>query len=997
MRKSVFVVFFMILLAGSASAEPAQLPQYKLNVSFDIEKSLLKGRAEIMLPDGAELAVHVDGLSVTSIMMNGNAVEPPEDEFQAEGRVEIIYEGTFNRAETDFKNSGVVSGGIVSAEGIFLTGMWYPSIEGLAHYRLKALLPDGFQAVSEAEEVTVAGTSSGTQYSFSFPHPLDGINLVAAHYTVEKETFEGIEIFAYFFREDAGLIKTYMEHTKKYIMMYGELFGRYPYKRFSIVENFLPTGYSMPTFTLLGRTVVRLPFIVSTSLGHEVLHQWFGNYVFADYEKGNWVEGLTSYLADHFYDDQKGRGWKHRKKLLLDYSNYVNRDNEIPLCRFMGRKDFATKAIGYGKGAMVFHMLKKQVGDENFYSALKTLVGGMKFKQASWDDIMEAFQKTAGKDLEWFFKQWLTVKGSLCISVKDARSIMLKGVPFVSFQLIQKSGPWQFNLPVRVVTDKGEFNFLLAAKKEKEFFEISVDRGGMPLELIIDADYDLMRELSEDEIPPVVSGLLGDDNRLVAVPDGKGEAYGSLSHGLKVKGFNVVKESDVSDKVIKSSSILFLAQDGPVVNRLFGKKYRTIASDNDTGVTLTVRKNPLNSARVVVIAKGSPGQLMPVLKRKIFHYGRYSTVRFQDGRVVLKETAGSDRGIRCSLYSPVMGVKPEKMQSLDDIISSIVDVPVIYVGEGHTMYEDHMVQLHIIRSLHENGCRFAIGMEMFQTPFQSSLDNYIAGHITEKKFLKESEYFKRWKYNYHLYREIIDYARAKGISIVALNQKQEIIKKVSRGGIDALTADERKSIPDDMDLSDEKYRQSLKEVFSLHGAGMGMDFNNFYQAQVLWDETMAHSVNEFLVGNPGYQMVVIAGSGHIAYGSGIPKRLYRLNGKKYVTLVNVKAGSPITGIADFVLFPESRSPLRAPVLGIIIDKSEGMVRINMVKKGSLAWKAGLKKKDRLMYIDNMEIRDVDDVHIALLDKKQGDTIKITVLRKRFLFGNKERLFSIVVP
>ena len=76
--------------------------------------------------------------------------------------------------------------------------------------------------------------------------------------------------------QDIALADTYISHSKKFLEKYEKLLGKYPFKRFAIVENILPTGYAMPTFTLLGRDVVRLPFIVKTALEHEVLHQWFG-------------------------------------------------------------------------------------------------------------------------------------------------------------------------------------------------------------------------------------------------------------------------------------------------------------------------------------------------------------------------------------------------------------------------------------------------------------------------------------------------------------------------------------------------------------------------------------------------------------------------------------------------------------------------------------------------------------------------------------------------
>jgi uncharacterized iron-regulated protein len=287
-------------------------------------------------------------------------------------------------------------------------------------------------------------------------------------------------------------------------------------------------------------------------------------------------------------------------------------------------------------------------------------------------------------------------------------------------------------------------------------------------------------------------------------------------------------------------------------------------------------------------------------------------------------------------------------------------------------------------------------MEMFQRPYQQSLDDYLSGKLTEKEFLKSSEYYKRWNYNYFLYKEIMDFALANRIPVIALNQKEEIIKKVSKNGIDSLTEEERKDIPEDMDMSDEEYKKRLENVFFQHGSGMSMNRDNFYQAQILWDETMAHTINNYLKNNPDQQMVVIAGSGHIEYGSGIPKRVHRLNRKNYVTLLNAKADSPITGLADYVLFPEPMSSQSSPVLGILIDKEDEKVKIKGVSIGSLAGKAGLKSGDILLSVDDMEIRDVDDVRIALFDKKEGDIVKVKVLRERFLLKDKKLEFSIEI-
>jgi aminopeptidase N len=254
---------------------------------------------------------------------------------------------------------------------------------------------------------------------FCFDHPLRNLTLIAGRYQVEKERHGEVDVYSYFFAEDSELSKTYREHTKKYLDMYEKYLGKFPFRRFAVAENFLPTGYALPTFTLLGKDIVRLPFIVETSLGHEILHQWFGNLVYTDEKSGNWAEGLTTYLADHMYEEMKEKGWDYRKQIMVSFRSYVAAGKDFPLSSFTGRVNRASAAIGYGKSAMVFHMLRKTVGDEIFFSSLRSFIGKNSFRAASWAQIREAFEAGNGKNLDWFFKQWIDEPGTPELEIKN--------------------------------------------------------------------------------------------------------------------------------------------------------------------------------------------------------------------------------------------------------------------------------------------------------------------------------------------------------------------------------------------------------------------------------------------------------------------------------------------------------------------------------------------------------------------------------------------------
>jgi uncharacterized iron-regulated protein len=117
-------------------------------------------------------------------------------------------------------------------------------------------------------------------------------------------------------------------------------------------------------------------------------------------------------------------------------------------------------------------------------------------------------------------------------------------------------------------------------------------------------------------------------------------------------------------------------------------------------------------------------------------------------------------------------IAPGDGRSFDQLLSALDGKRVIFVGESHDRYDHHLNQLAVIRGLHERGADLAIGTEFFQEPFQPDLDEYVAGRIDEKTLLRKTEYFERWRFDYRLYRDIVTYARDKGIPLRANTRNQ---------------------------------------------------------------------------------------------------------------------------------------------------------------------------------------------------------------------------------
>ncbi|MEL7140950.1 MAG: ChaN family lipoprotein [Cyanobacteria bacterium J06643_4] len=212
-----------------------------------------------------------------------------------------------------------------------------------------------------------------------------------------------------------------------------------------------------------------------------------------------------------------------------------------------------------------------------------------------------------------------------------------------------------------------------------------------------------------------------------------------------------------------------------------------------------------------------------------------------------------------------------------EALAAIAEAQVVYLGENHNSEADHAAQLEIIETMAAEQ-EIAIALEMFQRPYQDAVDGYLAGELTEAEFIEQSEYETRWGFDWELYAPILRYAKANQIPVIALNTPTEVTRQVATDGLESLTGDALTYIPpiDEIDTTDTDYRESISAVFSAHGgAGHSLSFENFFAAQVLWDETMAEGIVKQLEAEPTRQVIVLAGEGHIAYDYGIPNRVTR--------------------------------------------------------------------------------------------------------------------------
>lgn len=219
----------------------------------------------------------------------------------------------------------------------------------------------------------------------------------------------------------------------------------------------------------------------------------------------------------------------------------------------------------------------------------------------------------------------------------------------------------------------------------------------------------------------------------------------------------------------------------------------------------------------------------------------------------------------------LMGEPVEMETMLDDL----ADVKIIYLGEVHTIARHHKLQTDLLDRLKGRGVKPALGMEMFSTQHQAVLDRWLSGKQSINDLIRELGK-EHWT-NLKDYESVLTTARDLGIHVVGLNAPDDLVRKIAREGLDGLSAKEKASLPEDLEQIDPLNDRLLRLRLRVHKAFEAKSLDNIVLAQALRDATMARAVVEFLNSPKGKDtvMVVVAGSGHINYGLGIPERVKR--------------------------------------------------------------------------------------------------------------------------
>ncbi len=573
-----------------------------------------------------------------------------EDGIKEAFEITIYYEGKiYNKpSETNLVQRHANSIGIISAidgEGIYLPGSaFYPKTDkDIAKFDGTIKIPNDYTVITSFIDQEISDGKYKI-YKVKTDFSIDDLTIVGGKYFENKMDFDKITVKLFTYKSNAKL-SNYLNAVKGYNDLYSPLFGDYPFKDFSIVENFFATGFGMPAYTLLSGKLLEMPWVTLSpgSLAHEFVHNWWGNSVFVDYEEGNWCEALTTFSTNYYLNLMtnkltEAREW--RKKALIEI-DALQPEKNYPVKDFKYQRDIFDATIGYQKGAFIFIEVMKLMGEDAFFGALKNFATKYKGKRAFWFNLASEFDaKSKEAEVKYpirkIFNSW--------ISKKDIPELKLNYVRTIDDSIevsIMNKNVVQALVPIVIRTEKTEYKENVFISDTTNIFKIK--KPDDAIELQIDPDYELLRKVYNWEKPFNFNRTLN-SIPIVVIPNENDSDYQNsvkFIDMLKESGFEFksYKSGELTKDLINNNSIILLGNYGnnTVINDLRNSISNYLSIDQNK---IKIQNSEMNihdyTCLINIDHPTNPDKLCSVIYfdkvadakvfRRLFHYMSYSYI-----------------------------------------------------------------------------------------------------------------------------------------------------------------------------------------------------------------------------------------------------------------------------------------------------------------------------------------------------------------------------------
>jgi uncharacterized iron-regulated protein len=224
----------------------------------------------------------------------------------------------------------------------------------------------------------------------------------------------------------------------------------------------------------------------------------------------------------------------------------------------------------------------------------------------------------------------------------------------------------------------------------------------------------------------------------------------------------------------------------------------------------------------------------------------------------LYQSALSQAGIE--KHYKIYDTRTKQVVTPDDIAAGCKDADIIFFGEEHDDSAGHYLEAEIFKSLYKvYGGNLALSMEMFETDCQLVVDEYMAGFISEDRFIKEA---RAWT-NYKDYRPAVEFAKQNKLDVIAANPPRRYVNMVSRKGmlsLDSLPKVSKKFLPP---LPYDTLTGPYREKFFVRMKGTpGSGNPRIYHSQSLWDAGMSYNIYNYWRSNKGKKIFHMVGRFH---------------------------------------------------------------------------------------------------------------------------------------
>ncbi len=375
---------------------------FQLNASLRVEK--------ILDASGQQISFKQDGQSLALSLMN-----PLPGGKSAS--LTVNYGGTLSTADgSPVENLKLA---YVGPEGSYLLypGHWFPvSPNDLNRFAatMRIGVPSEETVIASGKPLAPARGTGRVTYGFEYDQASFPGTVLAGKYVVQPAALTGADIVFYMKPGHEQYVSSYGETAGKILSYYSDKFGPLPSSHLAIVEIEDGTvgGYTSPGIVALATRAFSTP-VNYRLLAHEISHQWWRCLVSPATPNDAYLdEGLATYSAALFVEDTAGQA--AFEDLMHEVEvGALTHESVAPIAQASHLQPFTPEyqSIVFQKGAMVFHMLRWVLGDENFFKALKALTKQYAGKSVTGDEFQKLAEATSKQELTYFFAQWVNSTG----------------------------------------------------------------------------------------------------------------------------------------------------------------------------------------------------------------------------------------------------------------------------------------------------------------------------------------------------------------------------------------------------------------------------------------------------------------------------------------------------------------------------------------------------------------------------------------------------------